>query len=110
MTVVCITKLSFLVTELTKLGIKAKRGQLDVQKAVSSVYEMLVKPKANFVDTAQASHPNTIRFLSLPKPKASAAPPQVGNANNLGFTGFPRSPQRNNRVPNNDIELPTRII
>jgi hypothetical protein len=110
MTVVCITKLSFLVTELTKLGIKAKRGQLDVQKAVSSVYEMLVKPKANSVDTAQAGHPNTIRFLSLQKPKASAVPAQVGNANNLGFTSLPRSPQRNNRVPNNDIELPTRII
>ena len=110
MTVICITKLSFLVTELTKLGIKAKRGQLDVQKAVSSVYEM---PKAEHhasVDTAQAGHANPIRFLSLPKPKASAAPPQAGNANNLGFTSFPRSPQRNNRVPNNEFELPTRIL
>jgi hypothetical protein len=113
MTVVCITKLSFLVTELTKLGIKAKRGQLDVQKALSSVYEMLVKPKAEHrasVGTVQAGHANTIRFLSLPKPKASAAPPQVGNANNLGFTSFPRSPQRNSRVPNNEFELPTRIL
>jgi hypothetical protein len=28
----------------------------------------------------------------------------------LGFTSLPRSPQRNYRVPNNDIELPTRIL